>query len=576
MRKAAALSAAVLTGAVLTALPASPAHASASSGSVSGSAGLRLPVTSFYQLAVDSRHDHLFFSEGYPDESGSPEPGMGQGLLVTGFSGKTAATRDAGTEVTGLALSPDGTTLYAALPLADEVAAISTATLKQTAAYHLGPGDKPMSVAVASGKLWVSYDTGVTSRQTYGDGKATIGDFSLPAAHPALRKQAAMGGWYWAPLISADPTGKSHVLAAAQPYISSTEAATYNTAVTPATVVRSTSDLTISQGECENDRGLAVAPGGAQFVPACGNLEGLYRFSTGNLAEQGTYAGSFFPVAVAIAAKAGLVALGEQNDAPDIFVYKSGAAVPADAFETGFSVAPGGLGLTADGSRLFAVTVQALSAGYWLHEFSVPAHQAPALTLSGARVTAGQTVTLHGHLDTGKVTAFPAWDLVYVTRSGGHQVRWANPDASGNFTITDTPTIGGTYYYTASFAGYELSFPGDTAGNGAVPGWAVAAVSVAREKPALSATVTPRTASRRQVVRVTVHLGRTYTNRTVTVYARPTGSKQQTRLASGAVNSAGNLTVRWTATRAAVLSAAFAGDAQYQARTVTTTVTVQS
>jgi hypothetical protein len=52
-----------------------------------------------------------------------------------------------------------------------------------------------MSVAVASGKLWVSYDTGVTSGQTYGDGKATIGDFSLSTAHSALQRQAAMGGW---------------------------------------------------------------------------------------------------------------------------------------------------------------------------------------------------------------------------------------------------------------------------------------------------------------------------------------------------------------------------------------------
>ena len=78
MRTTAALSAAVLTGAVLTALPASPAHASTSSGSVTSSAGLRLPVTNFYQLTVDSRHDHLFFSEGYPDDGGSPESGMGR------------------------------------------------------------------------------------------------------------------------------------------------------------------------------------------------------------------------------------------------------------------------------------------------------------------------------------------------------------------------------------------------------------------------------------------------------------------------------------------------------------------
>jgi hypothetical protein len=42
------------------------------------------------------------------------------------------------------------------------------------------------------------------------------------------------------------------------------------------------------------------------------------------------------------------------------------------------------------------------------------------------------------------------------------------------------------------------------------------------------------------------------------------------------VNSAGSLTVRWITTRTAVLSAVFAGDGQYQARPVTTTVTVRS
>ena len=116
----------------------------------------------------------------------------------------------------------------------------------------------------------------------------------------------------------------------------------------------------------------------------------------------------------------------------------------------------------------------------------------------------------------------------------------------------------------------------DTAGNGAIPGWAVATVTVARKEPSLSVTPSPRTASRGQAVEITVHLGPTYTDRTVTVYVRPSGSKQRIRLASGTVKRAGKLTVRWVATRTAVLSAVFAGDSQYQARTVTTTVTVRS
>jgi hypothetical protein len=101
-------------------------------------------------------------------------------------------------------------------------------------------------------------------------------------------------------------------------------------------------------------------------------------------------------------------------------------------------------------------------------------------------------------------------------------------------------------------------------------------VTVTRKEPALSVTASPRTATGRQAVDITVHLGSTYTDRTVTVYARPSGSKQQTRLVSGTVNRAGNLTVRWVATRTAALSAVFAGDSQYQAKTVTTAVTVRT
>jgi hypothetical protein len=101
-------------------------------------------------------------------------------------------------------------------------------------------------------------------------------------------------------------------------------------------------------------------------------------------------------------------------------------------------------------------------------------------------------------------------------------------------------------------------------------------VTVTRKEPALPVAASPRTATGRQAVDITVHLGSTYTDRTVTVYARPSGSKQQTRLVSGTVNRAGNLTVRWVATRTAALSAVFAGDSQYQAKTVTTAVTVRT
>jgi YVTN family beta-propeller protein len=157
MRRRILLSVTALAAAGLAALPMSGVRAatvetgaSAGTAGSAGSAAVALPLTSYYQMAVDSVHDHLFFSQGSSSENS---------ILVTDFSGNTVATIGGQTGVMGITLSPDGSTLYAALAGADEVTAISTATLQQVAVYPLGAGDTPLSVAVQSGKLWVSYDT---------------------------------------------------------------------------------------------------------------------------------------------------------------------------------------------------------------------------------------------------------------------------------------------------------------------------------------------------------------------------------------------------------------------------------
>jgi streptogramin lyase len=73
--------------------------------------------------------------------------------------------------------------LYAALSTGDAVTAISTATLTQTASYALPAGDSPFNVAVQSGKIWVSYDTGTPFA-------AAVGYFDPSASSPALQTPA--------------------------------------------------------------------------------------------------------------------------------------------------------------------------------------------------------------------------------------------------------------------------------------------------------------------------------------------------------------------------------------------------
>ncbi|GHH82166.1 hypothetical protein [Streptomyces capitiformicae] len=74
-------------------------------------------------------------------------------------------------------------------------------------------------------------------------------------------------------------------------------------------------------------------------------------------------------------------------------------------------------------------------------------------------------------------------------------------------------------------------------------------------------------------VTFTAHLGTTYKNRDVEIWADPYGSDKPNKLVkSGTVNSYGNLSVALDLTRDTKLSVKFAGDARYKPRTVTNTV----
>ncbi len=171
--------------------------------SASASSTTSLPITSFYQIVVDSAHGHVFISQG---SSSLNE------IVVTNLAGQDVTTITGQDGVRGIALSPDRGTLYAALGSSHAVTAIDTSTLQQTASYPLGDANTPQDVAVQSGKVWVSYDTGTV-------GSAAIGDIDLSATTPAFETQAAMGGWYSAPGLAADPDDTG-VLVAAEPGLS--------------------------------------------------------------------------------------------------------------------------------------------------------------------------------------------------------------------------------------------------------------------------------------------------------------------------------------------------------------------
>lgn len=645
MRRRILLPVIALFAAGLAAVPMSGTRAA-----TAGSSGITatLPLTSYYQMAVDSVHDHLFFSQGSSGDNS---------ILVTDFSGNTVATITGQTGVMGITISPDGSTLYAALSGADEVTAISTATLQQVAVYPLGDAFTPLSVAVQSGKLWVSYDTGAVET-------STIGDFNLSTTNPALEPQTAMGGWYSAPMIAADPSDTGNALVALEPGESPAAAASYETSQDPVAVRAKASELKNgNQDDCDNALDLAVVPGGGQFVSACGDPYAHYRYSTADLSEQGSYASTHYPDAVAIASDNGTVAVGVENSssADDIFVYAADGVTPLNLFEaSGGELAARGLGLTPDASELFAVTSG--NGSYTLNTYADPTLSEASLTLTGAATASlGHAITLNGTLTAAGGASPLAGATVTVTRTGPGETETltATTNSAGSYMLTDTPTAVGSYAYAASFAGsatassataslrvtvsllsaslslagaatvgigqavtlhgsltaggapltgtkvsvtrtgpgvtktltlttnsggdftltdtppgkgsyaYAASFAGSATSSAAT---ATHRVTVSLLSAALTLSATPGTANYAGVVRVTAHLGATYTNRTVEILAKARGVSTSVRLADAKVNSSGNLTVSARVARTTTFTAVFSGDARYAAKSVAAAV----
>src|SRR4051794_14730455 len=129
--------------AVATASAVAVVGSVASVGLTAGSAAaattpttVALPISTYSHMLLDPAHQHIFISS-----AGSNT------ILVTNYSGQTVATIANEPGAYGLALSSDGSTVYAALSTGDAISAISTDTLAETARYATGTGTDPTYVA---------------------------------------------------------------------------------------------------------------------------------------------------------------------------------------------------------------------------------------------------------------------------------------------------------------------------------------------------------------------------------------------------------------------------------------------
>lgn len=387
-------------------------------------------LTGFDQMALDSPDGYVFLSGSV---------GNTPAIAVTSLSGQYVTTLDLGDGPQGIAL--DGSTLYAALSSEDEIGVIdaSGATPAQASTIALPPGDAPVSVAVQSGELWVSYAAS-------GAGNDGIGEIDLSTG----AFESVSAGWLDAPQLAADPSDSGVVVA-----VSQTQAATFST--TGSSPTQTATSAGLANG-CTNLRQLAVVPGGAQFLAACGFPYSVDALSTTSLTVVSSYPTGAYPEAVAVASDgtlAAAISTGIQVYRPD--------GTEINVLRPSPGVAYGGLALSADGSELYAVTGFG-SGPYDLDVFGSPEVTGSTVTLNGSSsVLAGTPVTLTGKLALA-AGAPQAGTPITITRTltNGTPVTLpatATTDATGDFSVTDTPPGAGTYTYTASYAGSAAIAP---------------------------------------------------------------------------------------------------------------------
>lgn len=426
-------------------------------------------LTSFHQILVDEQEGFVFLSEGQ-DSYGVLTNGADDipGIVVTDLAGNYVTTIDAGMGADGMALSSDGSTLYAALEPDNTVAAIdvssitSTTTSPTQAYWRLNGWEVPYSLAIQSGKLWVSYDPEQVSV-----GGAQIGYFDMSQTDPTFNDQVGSelaGYWQQAPDLAADPS-ESGVLIASGDARSDTEVASWNVASgTPVTLVPR-QELDDAAGYQCGGPVQAVLPGGGSFMTACPSPD-MDSYSTSDFSVTGSYTGDDYTDAVATAPQTGLVAVGADNIlGPDIFVYQTGSSAPLNIYDFGQIVddqdnaqvpVSGGLAMSPDGSELYAVTNSINNpTAYQLHVFDNPDQSKTSLTLNGSATgAAGGKLTMSGMLTLASVPT-PADETMAVTRTNPDGSTWTyntplSTDGSGDFSFSDAPPTAGTNVYTVS------------------------------------------------------------------------------------------------------------------------------
>lgn len=190
-----------------------------------------------------------------------------------------------------------------------------------------------------------------------------------------------------------------------------------------------------------------------------------------------------------------------------------------------------------------------------------------SLTVPTTTVTRGTAYVLKGLLK-GSDAAIPGVTVTLKrTDLAGTRTVYVKTTSSGAFLYRDVPAVGGKVTWTATW-------PGN--GRYAKPAAATKSLTVSRLATSLTITTDKTVYSYQGTAVVTVHLGRTWNGRTVSVYALNAEMTTRKLLKAGTVSSSGNLVVQVPIRRRTVLTAVFAGDYRFAPDTAQRVVTARS
>jgi hypothetical protein len=332
-----------------------------------------LGAVGFGSIAVDDAGAHVFVSGPKANE-----------VLVFDFNGNLVTTipnvNDPG------AMVVHGGSLYVAEASAGTIEAIDLSTLTDSGPVATGL-NLPTWLAFAGGKLW----TGVNG----GSGWAQLASVGLDGTVNVFSNTS-----YYEPDFATSPADPN-ALYVAEDGLS--PGAIYRLDVSSGSPVVSSSNTFTDQ---ENIEQLAVSPDGTRVIPAAGYPYNFEELSAATLSADGVvYPAQPYPSAVAVSPGAGgLLATGLDNgySSPDISVFRLGAPqaifTAATTNSSGSAnVLPHGLALSADGSRLFAVTADDVSASelhLWTFSLVARANTTTSVTVSPNPSGFSQPVTV--------------------------------------------------------------------------------------------------------------------------------------------------------------------------------------